>query len=60
MNPFALGDSADQSEQTRFKKLYERLEAVKDGKEFTTIVLDDPVGNSYIQVSLSSTCLPFD
>jgi len=46
-NPFAFGDSAEK--ETKMKKLVEDLDAVIAGEKFVTIVLDDPVGNSYLQ-----------
>jgi len=46
-NPFGFGDSAEKT--TKMKTLVEDLDAVIEGKKFVTIVLDDPVGNSYLQ-----------
>merc|ERR1712212_586591 len=47
INPFGLGDSAEKA--SKMKKLIEDLDSVMAGEKFVTIVLDDPVGNSYLQ-----------
>merc|ERR1712002_407192 len=47
INPFGLGDSAEKG--TKMKKLIEDLDNVMAGEKFVSIVLDDPVGNSYLQ-----------
>jgi len=46
-NPFGVGDSSEKV--TKMKKLNEDLDLVISGKKFVKIVLDDPVGNSYLQ-----------
>merc|ERR1712180_118160 len=48
-NPFGFGDSAEKEKTTKMKTLVEDLDSVMEGKKFVTIVLDDPVGNSYLQ-----------
>jgi len=45
-NPFAFGDS---SEASRMKGLVENIDKVIEGKLFVKIILDDPIGNSYLQ-----------
>merc|ERR1712212_1255770 len=46
-NPFAFGDSADKA--TKLKDLVDNMNSVIAGERFVTIILDDPVGNSYLQ-----------
>jgi len=45
---FDMGDSSTKR-QERMKEILSRLEAMATGKEPFTLVLDDPVGNCYIQ-----------
>merc|ERR1712142_356601 len=47
INPFGMGDSAEK--MTKMKTLVADLDLVMAGEKFVTIVLDDPVGNSYLQ-----------
>lgn len=48
--PFSGGDSrAANSDENHMKKFIDHISAVLDGKEFVTIVLDDPAGNCYVQ-----------
>ena len=47
--PFASGDSASASEKSRFREVIEQLEKLKAGGESFTVVVDDPLANSYIQ-----------
>merc|ERR1712142_1241122 len=46
-NPFAFGDSADKA--TKLKELVDNMNSVIAGERFVTLILDDPVGNSYLQ-----------
>jgi len=48
-NPFAVGDSGERSAKDNFKYFLERLDHFATAKEPFTIVLDDPVANSYVQ-----------
>lgn len=48
-NPFGFGDSATQSGKSKMNDLIQRLEDITSGKLLTTLVIDDPAGNSYIQ-----------
>lgn len=52
--PFAFGDSADVNRKRKFDALVSALESFIDGSQACTIILDDPLGNSYIQ----SLCAP--
>ncbi|KAI8322774.1 zf-ZPR1-domain-containing protein [Martensiomyces pterosporus] len=48
--PFLEGDSAVNERREKFKNFLGRLEDAADGKIFPlTLILDDPVANSYIQ-----------
>lgn len=47
--PFASGDSATVAEKQRFKDVIAQLEKLKQGKEPFTIIVDDPLANSYVQ-----------
>lgn len=46
-NPFAFGDSAGKA--TKLKELVDKIDSVINNKRFVTVILDDPIGNSYIQ-----------
>lgn len=46
---FLGGDSADMEKHDRFRKLLDNLLAICEGKLICTIVLDDPLANSYLQ-----------
>ncbi len=48
-NPFAVGDSGERSAKENFAYFLGRLEAFATGKEAFTLVVDDPVANSYVQ-----------
>jgi len=48
-NPFGFGDSATQSGKSKMNALVQRLDDITSGKLLTTIIVDDPAGNSYIQ-----------
>ena len=50
-NSFCGGDSTDPSERIRMKEFLQQLEDVQNGKLLNvTVILDDPSGNSYLQV----------
>eukprot|EP00871_Galdieria_phlegrea_P003493 jgi/Galph1/4144/GphlegSOOS_G2826.1 len=48
-NPFVLGDSANQEWKHNFQHFLQRLDALAEGKEPFTFIMDDPAGNSHIQ-----------
>ena len=48
--PFFLGDSTLEGERRTFKARLDRLDAAIRLEEPCTLILDDPAGNSYIQV----------
>ena len=52
VSPFAAGgDSEDKSRKWHMTSCLEKLELIKQGKMLNvTIILDDPSGNSYLQV----------
>lgn len=45
-----FGDSKDKAASEQFENFLNKLDAILDNKLEATIVLDDPCGNSYIQV----------
>lgn len=47
---FMFGDSQNSDTKSRFNKFIEKLNEVLDCKIPVTVILDDPAGNSYIQV----------
>ncbi|KAM0682007.1 nucleolar zinc-finger protein [Mitosporidium daphniae] len=47
--PFALGDSATPKQTVRFQSLVQALSAVLNETKPVTIVIDDPLANSYLQ-----------
>jgi len=47
INPFAFGDSSEK--ENTIKGLVEKLDKIISGEVYTTILLDDPIGNSYLQ-----------
>jgi len=49
LHPFAIGDSSSQDEKGKFNEFIEKLEKAIRGEIEITLILDDPVGNSYIQ-----------
>lgn len=54
---FETGDSADEIKRLRWIKFLERLDKVANGDPSilpVTLVLDDPLGNSYLQVKFGS------
>jgi len=57
VSPFAAGgDSEDKSKASHMKICLDKLKKIKDGQMLNvTIVLDDPSGNSYLQVFILNT-----
>ena len=47
--PFSTGDSADSGSINRVKEIADKVRLISQGKMNCTIVLDDPLANSYIQ-----------
>lgn len=45
-----FGDSEDPERKKRLEKFMEVYNTILEGKSKVTVVLDDPAGNSYIQV----------
>ena len=60
-NPFycgalASGDSAIDEDKQRFSTFKERLNQMIEGEDLPfTVILDDPCGNSYLQVTTLAT-----
>ncbi len=51
-NPFIVGDSAQGDSKAKLAEFLERLDRVASGEVLDVhIILDDPAGNSYLQVS---------
>jgi len=48
-NPFFRGDSADKETSAKYQHISEQLEKYINNEEPFTLVIDDPVSNSYIQ-----------
>ncbi|EFA80235.1 ZPR1-type zinc finger-containing protein [Heterostelium album PN500] len=48
-NPFFRGDSADVTTRTRYNEIMGTLDAYINGEKKFTLIIDDPVSNSYIQ-----------
>jgi zinc finger protein len=48
--PFFLGDSALEEHRRKFQERIDRLDASIKLAQPCTLILDDPAGNSYIQV----------
>lgn len=46
-----FGDSEAPDKQKKLKKFLEDFDKVLQGEKPITVILDDPAGNSYIQVS---------
>ena len=44
------GDSATDEVKQKMEEFHSKLKLFKDGKEHFTLILDDPAGNSYLQV----------
>lgn len=47
---FMFGDSQDGKSKERLEQFIKKLDSVLAGEYPITIVLDDPAGNSYVQV----------
>lgn len=47
VNPFIMGDSA--SKENKMKSIIDKLNQIANGELFVTLILDDPVGNSFLQ-----------
>jgi len=52
-NPF-VGDSADTQFVSRFDEFIATLKVYQDGKKAFTMIIDDPLNNSWLQ----NVCLP--
>ncbi len=48
-NPFADGDSSENSFAERMDKFFQNLEEIKACKKSWTLIIDDPLDNSFIQ-----------
>ncbi|KAL0213223.1 hypothetical protein RCL1_006849 [Eukaryota sp. TZLM3-RCL] len=48
-HPFYFGDSAVEEDRIKFKDFLRRMDELATGQRPFTLILDDPVGNSYIQ-----------
>ncbi|KAF2069828.1 hypothetical protein CYY_008850 [Polysphondylium violaceum] len=48
-NPFFRGDSADKETSDKYQYISEKLEKYMNNEEPFTLVIDDPIANSYIQ-----------
>jgi zinc finger protein len=53
-NPLFLGDSSDVSVKAKFKEVADAIGRILSGETLPTVVLDDPAGNSYLQVRFTS------
>jgi len=53
-NTFFFGDSADQQEKEKYQKFIDGLSKLTSLEEPFTIILDDPLSNSYVQ----DLCIP--
>jgi len=50
VDPFVLGDSVVEERKQKFRNLIQQLEKLSSGNEFPfTIIMEDPVANSYVQ-----------
>ena len=47
--PFCLGDSADASRKEKLNSIVASLDDIMGGKRQCTVILDDPLGRSYLQ-----------
>jgi zinc finger protein len=47
--PFCIGDSADQERKSHLDKLVTALDDIIEGRRFCHIIIDDPLGSSYVQ-----------
>ncbi|EAY17535.1 ZPR1-related zinc finger protein [Trichomonas vaginalis G3] len=48
-NPFMRGDSSDAQASSHFQNVLEQVKSFADGKNPFTLILDDPMSNSFIQ-----------
>jgi len=48
-NPYYMGDSNQESFKSKINTFFIRLEGLRDMKEKFTIIIDDPLDNSFIQ-----------
>jgi len=48
-NPFAVGDSSTETAKTKYTEFIAHLDKIIAGEEPFTFILDDPLGNSYVQ-----------
>ena len=53
-NPFFVGDSETELRKEKYRLFLEKLKTYSEGKESFTIIIDDPLANSYIQ----DVCFP--
>ena len=52
VSPFGAGDSETTEKARKMKELLETIGLIQNGKKLdVTIILDDPSGNSYLQVT---------
>lgn len=47
--PFCIGDSAEHDRKQRLDDLVNALDAIMEGSRQCCIIIDDPLGNSYVQ-----------
>jgi zinc finger protein len=53
-NPFLIGDSTEDSYTVKMKDFIHKLEKIQKGEMLdVTLILDDPCGNSYLQVKIN-------
>lgn len=48
-NSFSFGDSSEQFEKSRYRLFLDDFQALIRGEKPFTLLMDDPVGNSYVQ-----------
>eukprot|EP00455_Lapot_gusevi_P015858 TRINITY_DN1808_c0_g5_i1.p1 TRINITY_DN1808_c0_g5~~TRINITY_DN1808_c0_g5_i1.p1 ORF type:complete len:574 (-),score=198.33 TRINITY_DN1808_c0_g5_i1:61-1782(-) len=48
-NAFALGDSSTPEEKERFAEFVNKLDSIVEGRIEFTLIIDDPLGNAFIQ-----------
>ncbi len=55
VSPFGFGDSETVGKANKMKDLLDTIGVIQEGKKLdVTIILDDPSGNSYLQVKMDS------
>lgn len=54
-NPFVRGDSAFDETEKRFQQLLDKLQRFIEAKAEFTLIIDDPMSNSYIQIYENET-----